>query len=398
MDNSFRWPVAALFLFIWAAGFGCAQITVDIPRNPLPPEEINIRIITRDYANHFMQSVEETADRIMAESTDYQVYANALQWKINALAEIQKSAFQPSPKIALIDTWTFSAQSAAFFRDGRGQDVFGQLQALAVESSSSLERQIERVSESVLPKKEFNRTREFIQEIIREAPIQSLSLYRESVLIRWSEYSGVDPSEVVTTIGTSPQVLENFTSRIGFYEETIPKRTRWMAQSYMLETDMVARMDNQFAQLNETGAALASTASVVGASFSRMEQQMIQFIADGPRRRAALVDGLNEGLGPMIGRLDQRLLDTTSAIKQFNKGWEASLIALTQERLALMDAYQAEREVVTRQMEDWAAAGWKSVRPTAIGFGAAFFVILIAMMIVPFVMGMMVGRAKGTKV
>jgi hypothetical protein len=389
-----RWRTATFVLSLSAIIGGCAQITVDIPRNPLPPEEINIRMVTRDYAGHFMQSVEESADRIILESGDLGIQTNALQWKINALAAIQNTVFQPAPKIALIDTWAFTAQAAQFFDGGQGREAFGSWQAHAVNTSKALSSRIEQISRSVLPRKEFDKAGEFVQLAVQEAPIQSLALYRESVLTRWTEFAGIDPSAVVSTVGTSPQVLEDFTSRLGFYEQTVPKRTRWMAESYMMETDLVTRLDNQFAELNETGAALASTASVVGSSFSRMEQQMIQFIADGPKRRAALADSLNENLGPMIGRLDRRLMDTTSAIKQFNTGWEASLVALTQERLALMDAYQTEREVVTRQMEDWAAAGWKSVRPAAIGFGAAFFAILLAMMIVPFVMGMMVGRAK----
>jgi hypothetical protein len=79
--------VAALAALI-ASVASCSQISLKSPEKPLSTRDLNARILTHEYAAHFIAAVEQTADQIAAASEDPAVRLSALRWKI-AASEIE---------------------------------------------------------------------------------------------------------------------------------------------------------------------------------------------------------------------------------------------------------------------------------------------------------------------
>jgi hypothetical protein len=79
--------------------------------------------------------VEETTNRIRAESTDPAIRRRALQLKIDALPVVYRVAFQTDPLAAALDLWLLSYQMEGCLEAGVGPCDFGPLQPMVVEAA-----------------------------------------------------------------------------------------------------------------------------------------------------------------------------------------------------------------------------------------------------------------------
>ena len=77
--------VAALAVEILA---GCSLLTVEFPDDPLSEVEINARVATHRFAQHFGRTVGLTADDIAARSDGGSASLAALRWKIGASSSV----------------------------------------------------------------------------------------------------------------------------------------------------------------------------------------------------------------------------------------------------------------------------------------------------------------------
>jgi hypothetical protein len=98
-----------------------------------------LRLQLDDLVGVFSGTIEQAADRVIAESANEGIKRHALMWKINAIPAAYRSLFQADPAVALIDTWVYSMQMVAYFEHGPGKDDFGQWQPVALDASRKLE-------------------------------------------------------------------------------------------------------------------------------------------------------------------------------------------------------------------------------------------------------------------
>ncbi|HYL71944.1 MAG TPA: chemotaxis protein, partial [Candidatus Dormibacteraeota bacterium] len=98
-------------LLCGAAGLAaCSLVSLKSPERPLSARDLNARILTREYARHFIAEVTHCADDISAASQDAQVQSNALRWKIAAATESERAATRIAPVMALLDSWALASQ------------------------------------------------------------------------------------------------------------------------------------------------------------------------------------------------------------------------------------------------------------------------------------------------
>jgi hypothetical protein len=371
----------------------CTLVTVKVPGEPLSRKELNIRVATRDFARHFANSVEETADRIISESPDPAMQSRALRWKLNAVAEVQNTVFQAVPMLALVDTWTFNEQMADFFMDGQGRALFGPWQVSVIDSARALNERIEKLGRSVISEPQFESYKKFVQRTARQMPISSLSFYRESVLSLWAQFEGKNEEELVSTVGTAPEVLEDFINRFAFYEQTVPKRVQWATQLYMLESGAGERIDAQLAALNTTSDALVASTRRAAASFSRVERRLIRLADESPELIDSALARFNTDLAPQMEQLNTSWASTIDLLHQVNQRWETSLQTLGNERQALLEAYQNERALLLQQTDLLLEKTWKHAKSAITRLSLYAIVVILLLLALPFAMGVLVGRA-----
>jgi hypothetical protein len=104
---------------------GCSLLTIKSPEIPLTPREQEARLLTRDYAAHFITTVSQLIDDAAHGSNDAALRSQALRLKLAAVTEITRASTGLSPVASLLDTWAFSLQFRNFLVTGAGADLLG---------------------------------------------------------------------------------------------------------------------------------------------------------------------------------------------------------------------------------------------------------------------------------
>ncbi len=142
-----------LWLVTTLSGCSLLEVKIDSQTVPLTKQELNMRILTREYALQFFAQVEQAAD-VLQEQYDPNDKVNqsyVLLWKINAEEGLQAAAYQVSPMAALIDTWVFTLQMNQFYAMGAGRDIFATDEAKQV--SAHLANEVDHFAQSLLKKR-----------------------------------------------------------------------------------------------------------------------------------------------------------------------------------------------------------------------------------------------------
>jgi len=87
-----------------------------------------VRLRMRAMVDPICGAIEQTADAIIAGTTDRAVQQAALRWKIEGVPALREALFQSDPFTAVSDTWVLFYQMADYFETGRGQEALGPAQ------------------------------------------------------------------------------------------------------------------------------------------------------------------------------------------------------------------------------------------------------------------------------
>ncbi|MDZ5177464.1 chemotaxis protein [Vibrio parahaemolyticus] len=308
---------------------GCSLLEVKIASQtvPLTKQELNMRILTREYALQFFAQVEQAAD-VLQEQYDPNDKVNqsyVLLWKINAEEGLQAAAYQVSPMAALIDTWVFTHQMNQFYATGAGRDIFATDEAKQV--SAHLANEVEQLAQSLLKKEVYDKTKLFVADFVKQYPFADLSMIRTPAYRAWLEANQISEEDAVTTLGTMPEALGDVSDRLSLVSEQTPKIMTWKAQLLAL---------NSSASIEKVNAALNSLQVTA--------DSMRDFIDNNPEYMRYLAEQMAVELQPLVEDIDQKT--------------EARLSQLGEERQALEDMVARERQeialIITHEREKFA--------------------------------------------
>jgi hypothetical protein len=97
-----------------------------------------LRAVVNDLADSFNTRIEETADRILAETQDRRVRRRALAFKTGGIPAVYTAAYRADPLAAVVDVWALAFQAVHFVEDGAGREAYGPQQPLAREGGRAL--------------------------------------------------------------------------------------------------------------------------------------------------------------------------------------------------------------------------------------------------------------------
>ncbi|EGR0768554.1 TPA: chemotaxis protein [Vibrio parahaemolyticus] len=316
-----------LWLVTTLSGCSLLEVKIDSQTVPLTKQELNMRILTREYALQFFAQVEQAAD-VLQEQYDPNDKVNqsyVLLWKINAEEGLQAAAYQVSPMAALIDTWVFTHQMNQFYATGAGRDIFATDEAKQV--SAHLANEVDQLAQSLLKKEVYDKTKLFVADFVRQYPFADLSMIRTPAYRAWLEANQISEEDVVTTLGTMPEALGDVSDRLSLVSEQTPKIMTWKAQLLAL---------NSSASIEKVNAALNSLQVTA--------DSMRDFIDNNPEYMRYLAEQMAVELQPLVDDIDQKT--------------EARLSQLGEERQALEDMVARERQeialIITHEREKFA--------------------------------------------
>ncbi|MFW0984245.1 chemotaxis protein [Vibrio parahaemolyticus] len=316
-----------LWLVTTLSGCSLLEVKIDSQTVPLTKQELNMRILTREYALQFFAQVEQAAD-VLQEQYDPNDKVNqsyVLLWKINAEEGLQAAAYQVSPMAALIDTWVFTHQMNQFYATGAGRDIFATDEAKQV--SAHLANEVDQLAQSLLKKEVYDKTKLFVADFVKQYPFADLSMIRTPAYRAWLEANQISEEDAVTTLGTMPEALGDVSDRLSLVSEQTPKIMTWKAQLLAL---------NSSASIKKVNAALNSLQVTA--------DSMRDFIDNNPEYMRYLAEQMAVELQPLVEDIDQKT--------------EARLSQLGEERQALEDMVARERQeialIITHEREKFA--------------------------------------------
>ncbi len=316
-----------LWLVTTLSGCSLLEVKIDSQTVPLTKQELNMRILTREYALQFFAQVEQAAD-VLQEQYDPNDKVNqsyVLLWKINAEEGLQAAAYQVSPMAALIDTWVFTHQMNQFYATGAGRDIFATDEAKQV--SAHLANEVDQLAQSLLKKEVYDKTKLFVAGFVKQYPFADLSMIRTPAYRAWLEANQISEEDAVTTLGTMPEALGDVSDRLSLVSEQTPKIMTWKAQLLAL---------NSSASIEKVNAALNSLQVTA--------DSMRDFIDNNPEYMRYLAEQMAVELQPLVDDIDQKT--------------EARLSQLGEERQALEEMVARERQeialIITHEREKFA--------------------------------------------
>lgn len=327
-----RFPAFILLTLIFTlSGCSLLEVKLDSQTTPLTQQELNMRLLTREYTQQFFSQVEQAADSLSAsyDKQDKVHQSYLLLWKINAQEGVQQSAYQVSPTAALIDSWVFTEQMNQFFNQGAGQDLFTSDEAQLV--AANLANDIDGLAKSLLKSSSYVSTKAFVSKFAQQHPFDDLSFIRTPAYRSWLEANQIGEDQAVSTLGTMPEALGDVSDRLSLVSEQTPKLMTWKAQLIALNSSISGE------QLTQTLQSLQATSE----SFQDFVENNPEYMEDLARQMAVQLE-------PLVQEIDVR---TTERIEQLSMERQALEAMVARERAEIALIISHEREKFTQDID-----------------------------------------------
>ncbi|CAE6907852.1 hypothetical protein ACOMICROBIO_FLGHMIGD_01885 [Vibrio sp. B1FLJ16] len=365
-----------LWLAMTLSGCSLLEVKIDSQTVPLTKQELNMRILTREYAAQSFAQIEQAADSMQEQydSKDQIHQSYILLWKINAEEGIQASAYQVTPMAGLIDTWVFVHQIDEFYSTGAGSSLFATDEAKRV--SENLAYEADKLAQSVLKPDVYDNTKRFVADFVRQHPFVDLSMIRTPAYRAWLAFSQISEEEAVTTLGTMPEALGDVSDRLSLASQQTPKIMTWKAQLLAL---------NSSASIEKVNAALSSLQVTA--------DSMRDFIDNNPEYMRYLAEQMAVELQPLVEDIDQKTEERLSQLSEERQALE-DMVARERKEIALIITHEREQfaqdiDRVSQQVVDLAMNKVIELVKSTIIY---FILFIVAIFFAPLGLGYLLGK------
>ncbi|MCG9732358.1 chemotaxis protein [Shewanella sp. Isolate13] len=379
MRTLFRFCLVTVVALLTSA-CSLLEIKLESGIEPLPKEQLNMRVLSRDFSTVFYSQVESAADLIERNTDSIAIQSNTLMWKINAEQNLQHTIFQASPTAAMVDTWVFTEQMAQFFESGAGKNLFGEQQQVAVDTSIKLRNQFERTIKK-FGAANFKKNQEFVQQYVAKNPIKDMAFARESAFTEWLEFHQISEFDAVTTFGTVPEVMSDISDRMAMIAEQMPKILGWKAELYALHSNINAD------EIQRTLMSISDTSA-----------KFQQLMAQSPEMMQTLAVDMRRELSPL---LEQLSIDTDDKLKQLSVERQALELMVKNERMALEAMVARERAAAAVDLEQLSKhtveVVFQEITKTLKSLILYFVLFLVVVFFAPLGLGVWLGKRMQIK-
>nr|WP_319535137.1 chemotaxis protein [uncultured Vibrio sp.] len=375
------YSMMVMWVTITLSGCSLLEVKIDSQTVPLTQQELNMRILTREYALQFFAQVEQAADALEAQydPNDQINQSYILLWKINAEEGLQAAAFQVTPMAGLIDTWVFAHQVDEFYSTGAGSNLFATDEAKKV--SQHLAYEVDKLALSVLKKEVYDNTKRFVADFVKQHPFADLSMIRTPAYRAWLEFNQISEEEAVTTLGTMPEALGDVSDRLSLASKQTPKIMTWKAQLLAL---------NSSASIEKVNAALSSLQVTA--------DSMRDFIDNNPEYMRYLAEQMAVELQPLVDDIDMKTEARLSQLGEERQALE-DMVARERQEIALIITHEREKfaqdmDRVSQQVVDLAMTKLVELVKSTIVY---FILFIIAIFFAPLGLGYVLGKRASVK-
>ncbi|MDG3086828.1 chemotaxis protein [Vibrio hannami] len=374
-------PFSILLIAVSLSACSLLEVKFDSQTTPLTQQELNMRILTREYAKTFFTQVEDSAERTsrLYAPNDKQNQTNILLWQIYALEGMQQSAYQVSPTAGLIDSWVFTLQMEQFFETGAGKALFDDDDAVL--TSKALTTKIEQLARRMLDDQSYQSSSKFVLEFANNHRFEEIWFRRTPAFDAWLKHQGLDETEAVSTLGTMPEALGDVSDRLSLVSEQTPKIMTWKAELIALNSTVSGEKVNQTLE-----------------SITQSSDKFQDFVVNNPEYMQFLAKQMGKELQPLLNDLNSmtseqmvKLGEERQAFEKMVERERTEIGVMVSEQRALMtkDLDKLSKDVVSLAIQELT----RLIKDVLIYFILFVLVIFFA----PFGLGFFIGKKVGKK-
>jgi hypothetical protein len=339
----------------------CAGCNVAQPQNRMETnlhaqEDVRVsqeqgRLRMRSLVDPMCGRIEQSADEIIAGTSDLDIQMAALKWKIDAVPAMREAIFDPDPGTAGLDTLILCDQMADYFETGPGKKELGPASAQAAATCRGMEEYFVAVLASATYSGDVSKVRSFAREWAAQHPIQYSIADRESGLSRVFEREFADETSVGQQIAVVVTTMDDLNRKMGVYSDQLFRQARWEIQRLRLQLIAELRADEAVPLVERAVKSAEQAAAQINALAPSMQRALVVVegvpkLADSERE--ATVQAINDELArenqfilaQRVAVTDQLTKERTIALAELND-------TMTQQRQQLsIDAEQiTERNI-----------------------------------------------------
>lgn len=328
-NNSYRLLVSGIVAtYLFSA---CTTISTESESmknlEGLQMTQIELTIRLNEFDKYFIGRVEEAADEIIRSSDNKEIKINALQWKINVIPRAMESLVIPDPRAAGVDLYALSGQMLEFFNTGKGKNLFGDYQNVAIGASEDIMDEIMKIANDFRDIRYRQETTKIVQDWIKANPIENIQFNRRSTFELLAKTLGAEEYTLGSSVGDIAQGVQDIRRQITAYTEFLPKHIKWRAQlaSYEIFGDSVVQktfnnIDRVVNSTEKITRVAEETPSLImdlqQSSFTEINRQLLLTFTTLAHERAILLDEMRNERIEVLKDINRQRIESLEQVEK----------------------------------------------------------------------------------
>jgi hypothetical protein len=298
----------------------------------------------------YSAEVEAAADKIMSQSPSPYARRQALTWKAEGIPVMQTSLLNTDPVAAVLDTWAFLYQMAAYMEQPVVKQALGTSHSVVTETIKNMQGEMERRILVAAPTANIPALREKISAWAQAHPIQDSLAGRPSADPDVIRKVGGTELGTMASIKALEESLGGLEARLNSYNAYLPKQARWQAELMLSDLSRDPQISGAISRAAVISDALEKTSTTVEHLPELVGETRTAVLSDVDRQRTATQAFLR-----------QERLET---LDSFNQQRIATIAALRSERLAGTADLRGERQIVMDAIHNDEVAAMNEINAT----------------------------------
>ena len=276
------------------------------------------------FSIRFAGVVEVAADEIAARTDDPGVLKNAALWKVYSVPAILRTTSIQEPIGAYTTTWAACLLMLEYYESGLGAEAFGEDQAIAIEASRQLVREINEIGAGIPIDEDVRRHGcEAMAAWVEENPLTNHLFVTHVPAEHLHKLTkGYDTGLTSIAVDTQER-LANLSDRMSIQTSLLPRQMRWQAELALLDASdpksverllqatyaggrdiIAAERDSMMSAVSAEGEALMQS----------VDDQRVATLEWMTRERAEIMDSVREERIATLEQMEQismRMLDAS---------------------------------------------------------------------------------------